>query len=291
MLAEVHEKQGRRMKIPTTVRTAAALLAGAVGVTACGSLKGNPQPELVTTASYQPFGVNYRGVSFGRTIQHFDERATETDFGMRYFVRTDVIPAGDGFEATFVLDSILLFDEARGGISGAQVDSTRGATFHAALARNGQMTNFSGGESSGSLARELADRSLRPFFPLIPDRGAEAGAVWVDTLDTQVVVNGLDNSIRLVSEHSALEWTLHAGERALHILTVSNYTFNGSGTQAGREFTIEGSGRRHIHRYLSEDGRYLGLVSADTSDGEAHLIDLDMVIPIQQTRIDSLSSR
>jgi len=277
------------MRFPTTVGTAAALITVAVGVTACGLLRGKPQPELVTRASYQPFGVNYRGVSLGRTTQHFDEHATETDFGLQYFVRADVIPAGDALETTFVLDSILLLEGASGGVSGAQVDSARGATFRANLARNGRLTDFVGGEFSGDLARELADRTLKPFFPMIPDQGAEAGAVWVDTLDTHMVVNGLDNSIRLISEHSAIEWTLYAGERALHILTVSNYSFNGSGTQSGRAFTIDGRGHRHIHRYLSENGRYLGLVSVDTADGEARLTDLDMVIPIQQTRIDSLS--
>ena len=279
------------MKPPTIVWTSATLLAVAVGAAACGLLGGKPQPELVTRASYQPFGANYRGVSFGRTTQHFDEHSTETQFGLQYFVRTDVITAGQALEATFVLDSILLFEGATGGVSVAQVDSARGATFRANLGRNGRLRDFVGGEFSGGLARELADRVLKPFFPVIPDQGAESGAIWVDTLATHMVVNGLDNSIRLISEHSAIEWTLHTGERALHILTVSNYTFNGSGTQSGRNFTIEGRGRRHTHRYLSEDGRYLGLVSADTSDGEAHLTDMDMVIPIHQTRIDSLSIR
>lgn len=279
------------MKSPLTVWKAVTLTGVVVFVGACGLFKGNPLPELVTRTSYQPFAVNYRGVSFGRTTQRFDEQATETEFGLQYFVRADVVAAGDALEATFVLDSILLFDGATGGVSQAQVDSARGATFFANLASNGRLTSFRGGESSGSLALEVADRSLKPFFPLIPDQGAEAGSVWVDTLDTQMAVNGLDNVIQLVSEHEATEWTRFAGQRALHILTVSNYMFNGSGTQAGRDFTIEGSGRRHIHRYLSEDGRYLGLVSADTSDGQARLTDLNMVIPIQQTRIDSLSIR
>ena len=157
------------MKSPTTVRTAATLMAVAVGVTACGLFKGNPQPELVTRASYQPSSVSYRGVSFGRTTQRFDEHATETKFGLQYFLRTDVIPAGGALEVTFAVDSILLLEGATGGISAAQVDSARGAMFHARLAMTGRLTDFGGGESSGSLVGELADRSLKSFFPLIPD--------------------------------------------------------------------------------------------------------------------------
>ena len=279
------------MRFPTTVWKTATLAAVAVGVAACGRFKGNPQPELVTRATYQPSSVNYRGVSYGRTTQRFDEQATETEFGMQYFVQTDIIPAGDALEVTFALDSIVLIEGASGGISAEQVDSARGATFSATLAANGRLTTFSGGESSGPLAQELADRTLKRFFPLIPEAGAEAGAAWADTLETEMAVNGLDNSIRFVSDHAATEWTVHAGERALHIVTVSAYTFTASGTQAGREFTIEGRGRRHIHRFLSETGRFLGLVSADSSDGEARLLELDMVIPVQQTRIDSLAIR
>jgi hypothetical protein len=279
------------MKFPITVWTSVTLIAASVGVTACGLLGGKPEPAPITRASYQPFDANYRGVSFGRTTQYFEEHPTETDFALEYFISADVAAAGDGLAATLVLDSVLLFDGATGGISEAQVDSARGTTFRADLAGNGRLTNFVGGDFSGGLARELADRVLKSFFPFLPDQGAESGLVWADTLETKMVVQGLDNSIRLISEHSATDWTLHSGERALHILTVSNYSFNGSGTQSGRAFTIEGRGRRHIHRYLSENGRYLGLISADTSDAEARITDREMVIPIHQTRIDSLSIR
>jgi hypothetical protein len=266
-------------------------LALTVGASACGLLGGRPEPVPITTAGYQPYGAEYRGVSVGRTTQYFDEQPTETVFGLEYFTSSIVTAAVEGLVATLVLDSILLFDDAMGGVTGAQADSARGATYRADMAPTGRLTGFLGGEISGSLARELADRVLKPFFPILPERGAQSGSTWADTIDTQMVVNGLETNIRSISEYSALDWGLHAGERALHIFTLSNYSFNGTGIQAGREFTIEGTGRRHLHRYLSESGRYLGLVSTDTSDAEARLADLDIVIPIHQTRVDSLSIR
>ena len=281
------------MRFPTALGTFTALVMTSLGLAACGLSGGKAEPVTITRANYQPFGANYRGVSFGRTTQYFDEQPTETDFGLEYFISTDVAVAGagEGLAATFVLDSVLLLAGATGGVSAAQVDSARATTFRANMARDGRLTDFVGGGLSGGLARELADRVLRPFFPILPEQGAETGAVWADTVETQVVVNGLDNSIRMLSEHSAIAWTLLAGERALHVITVSSYTFSGSGTQSGRSFTIDGNGRRHIHSYLSESGRYLGLVSADTSDGEAHITDMEMIIPIHQTRLDSLSIR
>ncbi len=252
---------------------------------------GNPEPELVTTAKYQAFSANYRGVSVGRTTQHFDDQATETDFGFLYYVRADVVPVETSFQATFTLDSLLLIEGANGGVTEEQGDSASGAMFVANLAASGHLTDFTENGLSGRMSTEVADRVLKTFFPIIPNHGAEEGAVWIDTSDVQMIVNDLDNSVQFINEHTATEWTLHLGQRALHIITISNYSFNGSGSQAGRPFTLAGRGRRHFHRYLSENGRYLGLVSADTSEGEARLTDLEMVIPISQIRIDTLTIR
>ena len=279
------------MRFSSPFWTSVALLLASGGVSGCGLSGGKPEPVTITRASYQPFGANYRGVTFGRTTQYFDDQPTETEFGFEYFVSAAVDTTGEQFVATLALDSVLLLAGATGGLSQAQVDSARGATFNASMARNGLLTDFTGGELSGVVAREITDRILKPFFPILPERGVESGDVWSDTVETQVVVNGLDNHVTQISEHAATDWAPFGGERALHIVTVSHYTFNGSGSQSGREFTIEGTGRRHIHQYLSEAGRYLGMVSADTSDGEARIADMELVIPIQQTRTDSLSIR
>lgn len=276
------------MKFPTTRWTVATVLVVAVAVSACGLLGGKPRPGLIMTINYGPFGGSFRGVSIARTTQHFDEHGTETDFGVEYFVRSNISQAQGAFEATFVLDSVLLLPGAAGGITEQQVDSARGVAFQATLAPNGRLTNFVGGETAGILGREIADRALKAFLPMLPERGVYAAARWADTVDTRMTVNGLDNSIHLINEHYATGWTVHAGHRTLRILSVSNYTFNASGSQSGRAFTVSGRGRRHIHSYVSEDGRFLGLVSNDTSIAEARLADPDFVIPIQQTRIDSL---
>ncbi len=277
------------MNLRELLAPSSTLLVLVMALGGCGLFGGSSEPKPVTTATYQPFSADYRAVSFTRTSQHFDDQGTETRFGLRYFVHTDVDDDSGSLTATLSLDSIILEENASAGISTAQVDSARGAEFKATLAPTGRLTDFENSNESGSLARELADRLLETFFPIIPDHGAEAGASWVDTVHTEMVANGLRNRVRLVNEHAATEWRLKAGERALHIETMSAYTFSGSGSQAGRSFTIDGSGRRHIDRFISEEGRYLGLVSADTSHAEALIEDLDMVIPIHQTRFDSVS--
>jgi hypothetical protein len=71
--------------------------------------------------------------------------------------------------------------------------------------------------------------------------------------------------------------------------TTSSYTFSGSGVQVGQEFTLEGQGRRYTSQYLGVDGKFLGLVSADTADAEANLKEAGITIPVHQTRTDTLT--
>ncbi|UCG86736.1 MAG: hypothetical protein JSW71_23045, partial [Gemmatimonadota bacterium] len=146
-----------------------------------------------------------------------------------------------------------------------------------------------GGEAGGSLAHEVAERLLEPFFPRIPLAGVRAGDHWADTLETTASLGGVENTVRSLREHRATEWTSYLGQQALHIVTTSSYTFNGSGVQVGQEFTLEGEGRRHSHYYIGRDGVFLGFVSADTADAAAYLTEAGITIPVHQTRADTLA--
>ena len=110
------------MRLPTAVWASVSLVMISTGIAACGLFGGKPDPVTITRATYQPFGADYRGVSLGRTTQYFDEQPTETGFGLEYFINADVVYAGDGLTATLVLDSVLLFEGATGGVPAAQVD-------------------------------------------------------------------------------------------------------------------------------------------------------------------------
>lgn len=274
---------------PTTTITAVAIIAATA--TGCGVLGSRGGPEPISRAHYSPFGAEYRGVSFSKTRQQFDIQTTETEFGLEYFLRADVADSGGTLRITLVLDSILLVDGATGGLGREQADSARGAEYRAILASSGQMLGFGGGDSAGKIAEELAARVLEQFFPRIPTIGAEPGDHWADTVETELAFEGVDNTVHLVNEHEAVGWTIYAGVRALHVETTSRYTLSGSGVQLGREFTLEGSGRSHSARYIGEDGRYLGSVSADTADFEALLTSSGDVVPIHQIRVDTLSIR
>ena len=256
--------------------------------TGCGLVGGRTEPELIVSTHYRPFSASYRGVSIARTQQQFDIQTTETAFGMEFFLRADVSDTLGLMRTSLTVDSVSLHEGATGGFRPVHEDSAQGAAYNAVLQADGRLVDFGGGEPSGSLAKELAERALKHFFPHIPETGVESGARWTDTLSNDVNIEGVANIVRTIGEHAALGWTNYAGVRAIHIRTTSEYELTGEGTQMGREFTISGSGRRHSDRYVGEDGRYLGATSVDTTHIQAILTASGDVVPIHQVRVDSI---
>lgn len=252
------------------------------------------EPEVVTPEpprGYQPFSASYHGITHARIEQTYNNQAEVNHVGMHYHIAVEVVEEGSQLNARLVLDSISEVEGIPHENLPARKDSALGVAYAGVLARDGSMSDFSGGESGGSLAKELADRVIKPFFPLIPENGAEPGVSWTDTLETVASLGGVENAVHSVREHRATEWTTYAGQPALLIETTSSYTFSGSGVQVGQEFTLEGQGRRYTSQYLGVGGRFLGLVSADTADAEANLKEAGITIPVHQTRADTLTIR
>jgi hypothetical protein len=279
-------RQSGLMRPSLAVCNTAALVALLAG---CAKKAGTEEPAPSPLIAYQPHEAFYVGVTHGQVEQTFNNQVAESEFSLAYYLTVVVMGEQDALRVTLTIDSIAAVTGFPGGSLDARIDSSVGAEFTAGLGENGALQDFSGGESSGSLVQELADRVLEQFFPLIPATGVGPGMEWTDTLTSEATVGGVKNTVQTVNHSSSIEWTTYGGERALHIETVSDYTFSGSGVQAGQDFSLDGQGRRHSHQYLSERGIYLGLVSADTAHAEAQLTDAGITIPVQQIRADTLS--
>ncbi len=256
---------------------------------ACGGTQKTEEPAPDTRTRYQPFGASYHGVTHSRIEQTFNDQSDVTEVGMRYYVTADVVQSDSVLHATLAIDSITHVVASRAGAIGMQADSARGVTYNGILSYSGALSGFSGGEGGGSLAAEVSSRLLARFFPVIPDDGIELGVIWTDTLETSATLGGVENTVHTIRQHEATEWTHYGGQTALLLVTVADYTFSGAGVQAGQAFTLEGQGRRHSRQYLSADGRFLGFVAADTAEAEAHLTEAGIVIPVHQTRADTLT--
>jgi hypothetical protein len=279
------------MSFPRTVLSAVQLAITASLFFVCLAC-GSKEVEVVTPEpprGYRPFSASYHGITRARIEQTYNNQAEVNNVGMHYYLAVEVAAADSQLNAKLVLDSITEVQGIPAQNLSARTDSALGVQYEGILAPDGTLSDLTGGESGGSLAEELADRVIRPFFPVIPEPGVEPGTTWSDTLQTTASLGGVENSVRALREHRAREWTTYAGQPALLIETTSSYTFTGSGVQVGQEFTLEGEGRRHTSQYLGADGRFLGFVSADTADAAANLKDAGITIPVHQTRADTLT--
>ncbi len=261
----------------------------------CAGSAGGPRAGAVmvdlmateATVTYQPVMASYEGTTRGHVEQEVNGQLTTSDFSLRYALTVQVDQSDSALSATMTIDSIPEVSGA--GFAAEQALGLRGTSFTTTLSPTGRLGKLSkaDGSATGQLG-EIVTRLLEDFFPALPDGGAKPGVRWEDTLEASNTIGGVDITRKAVRQHEVVEWTTHAGERALHITTISSYDLTGVGSQFGQEFTLSGQGRQYVHQYIGEHGRYLGRIMADTSDA---LVDVDVgiSIPIRQTRADTLS--
>ena len=271
----------------TTARSALFALAG----TACAggaTPLSNLEPALPTTVRYAPHQAAYIAVSSGRQDQQVPGGAITTEFGFRVYLNTVVDQGPEGLQITILVDSV---PQASGvSIPLSDLPRVSGTTFTGGVAGTGEVLGLSGGDTTISLVRQL-HQAFEEFLPPIPELGAEPGAAWIDTATSRTQNAGMEIEIVSVGTHEVVGWTDYAGLEALHITTRSEYTLSGQGSQMGQAITIDGTGIREEHSYLSANGMYLGGWAADSSNMNALLSSVGMAVPIIQVRNDSLIYR
>jgi hypothetical protein len=264
-------------------------ITAALGLTlACGTTQPELEPVAMArpeTVRYTPATVKYRAVQHRRVEQDLSGQTVANDLATTLFLSTELSGDPEGLSFRVVIDSVDLSGAAASSIGRAA--SAQGTEFTAILAPTGELTRFTGGDSLNSLQIQLAS-GLRRFFPLIPPDGVQPGSVWTDTTQSDVDVGGVPITVHSTNHHECLGWGEYAGEVALEVRTRAAYTLSGRGQQGGQDFTLEGTGGRISNRYLSADGRYLGAISADSSEFDVLLTSLGMTIPAKQRSADTL---
>ncbi|HWP36465.1 MAG TPA: hypothetical protein VNL18_02815 [Gemmatimonadales bacterium] len=259
-------------------------------VLACGA-PSPPAPVQPPTrevrAVLAPGAARYQVRSHLYVEQDVGGRIQESRLDLAYFVSADLASDTAGaMIASLVLDSVTRFE----GNAATATDFRRahGSRFSGRLSPTGDLAELSGGDSTVRFLRELTDE-LRLFFPRLPPGGASPGTTWVDTTEQRSTSSGIPLSIRQITEHRVGDPEAREGALTFPIRRRTTYTFGGTGTQGGQEFQVAGSGRRSTVEFLSVEGRYLGLVTADTSTFTITLGVASLEIPGRQTRADTVS--
>jgi hypothetical protein len=257
----------------------------ACGPSAGGARTDNvPVPPAERVVRLVADTSTYVAVSHHHVEQDFQGQQTANDVATRTWLSVTLAPAtGDTLAARVVVDSV---DQTGGGLGPADLAAVRGATYTARLAPTGQLVDLTGDDGPG-LHSQLT-RAVRDFYPRLPEGGARVGVSWSDTTERDTDAGGVMLTVRAVNQHAAAGFTMWSGQYALRLVTRSDYTMTGEGSQAGQPLTFEGSGRRHLEEYLTAEGRFLGSVAADTARFDVLLTALGMAIPGRQTSVDTI---
>lgn len=275
----------RRGRVPGTVAAAVAPVVAGIAACAGGRAPGpqaGPAPSDLRL-TYRSDTAAYHAVTHRHVQQEFNGQITATEFVIRYYLRIAIVPGAEGLTVTFVVDSIPVLR----GLAPSEADAVVGVRLTTTLSPVGETGEFRGTDAGPDLLRQLAV-GWREFFPRLPAGGVREGQVWIDTVDSDAGGRDLELHVRSANRSEAAAWTRWAGQRALHIVTRSDYTVSGSGKQGGHDYELEGTGVTHAHRYLSPSGRYLGLVAADTLRSIATVPVVAATIPITQHSVDSV---
>ncbi len=254
------------------------------------------QPASRTPGSIQPPArvrlvpdtARYRVASYLRVEQQLDNQPQVSNLSLVYLLRVTLAPgsAPGELHAEITVDSTRY--EGFGTFS-QPASRALGLRFTATLLPTGELKDLQGGGSTDPLLAEIA-RDVREFFPRLPSSGLARGDSWTDTTQQEIVFGGVPLTIHSVAEHVVGEPVEHGGGRVFPITTLTRYSFSGTGRQGGQEFTVEGSGRRHTTESVSLEGRYRGLVAADTSDFTITLTVAGFRIVGKQFRVDTVQA-
>lgn len=271
---------------------AAALVCLAVLLFSCtgGSSLEKPAavPELPLRARLIPDTARYRIASHLRVEQRIGSQPQVSNLSLVYLLQVR-LSGGDSagsLKAEIVIDTVAAYEGT--AVETRSAAAARGARFTATVLATGELQGLDGPDSTDPLLQEIR-RDIQQFFPRLPPAGLSPGQSWVDTTEQQTASGGVPLSLYSVAEHRVQAPADREGRRVLPVVTLTNYTFSGRGRQGGQEFIVEGSGKRYTSEFVGLDGRYLGLVAADTSDFAITLGAAGLTIPGRQFRADTVS--
>jgi hypothetical protein len=241
-----------------------------------------------TTFRYAPFATSYRLASHNRTEQEFGGQVNTIAYATATFLVAEAVATESGSTALSLhVDSLVVLGPLPPGVSQADLDGVEGATFRGTMAPSGEITDFQPGDGTGPLLEQL-NQSMRRFFSVVPPAGAQPGQTWSDTSTVAAGGELNDLEITTTTTYTAGAWEQQSGQQVLPVTARADYTISGTGSGAGAEFVIDGTGVSWIDILFSADGRLHQRVSADTMNMTASILSMGTIVPVTQVRADSL---
>jgi len=280
--------------------------AGSAPATASPSTSPSPSPAAPPPPSHsshpRPPDVVRYGPSATRYIvtrhlhieQAFGGQPQVQDVGARLFVTVAIAGPTDAgrYRATFTVDSIVP-DSGTPDQLGTMMTKVRSLVFAGRLAPVGEFDGVAASDTTATMNLAQFVGNFRDFLPRIPATGAGVGGAWTDTVMLAQRAGGGDAAVsrRAVVRSTALGWEPHAGVSSLHIESAATYDVSGAGQNNGQAFELTGAGTGSAQSFLSEDGRYVGGESRDSTNLTVSLPTQGLTIPVIQVMSSTVTLR
>jgi hypothetical protein len=220
-----------------------------------------------------------------RRVQHTVHGQTIiTTATTRLVLAVSLVATDSGLAAEVLVESAALEGDA-GGMAAAPAASGARITGH--LGSHG--SRFM--RSAATAPHELLDQltlSLHELLPVLPPGGALAETTWTDTTAVTGRAGGLPVTVTSHATSHAERWDRRDGNPVLPLRRSATYTLDGEGDPTGSWIILHGEGANHTRHLLDPAGAVVLAVCADTLRATIEVGATGLVIPVLQTRTDTL---
>ena len=243
-----------------------------------------PVPDLPAAVAPAAGTARYALSEHRHVEQTVHGRSMVSDAATRFVFSITTAPTDSGFAAAVLVDAVTLEGDAGGMGTAAEASGAR-------------LTGHFG--SSGSrfvreddtTPHEALDQltlSLHQVLPSLPPGGARPETTWTDTTVVTGRVAGVPVTVISQTANRAGPWDRLDGVPLLRVTRSTTYTLAGEGSPAGSWIALRGQGVNHTEQVLDSAGGVVHGVLADTLRLEIEVGGTGVVIPVVQTRADTL---
>lgn len=243
-----------------------------------------PAPEPPPAVALSPGTRRYTLAGHWRAEQTVTGRTIVTNGAIRLTFSVTLTPTDSGLAAAVLVTSVTLEGDA-GGLGGPDAAVGARITGHLGVRRS----RFTRAEDAPP--NELLDRltlSLHELLPVLPPGGVLAETSWADTTVVTGRAAGLPVTVTSQATSHAGPWDQADGSPVLELERSATYTLDGEGDPTGSWIILRGQGVSRMVHVLDHTGAVVLGVAADTLRVDVEVGGTGLIIPVVQTRADTL---
>jgi hypothetical protein len=245
---------------------------------------GLPAPEPPPAVALSAGTVRYALTGHQLVEQTVRGQAIATNTAIRLVFSVSLTPTDSGLAAEVVVESAALEGDA-GGMGDAATAAGARITGHVGSPGH----RFARDEDAAphELLDQLALR-LHELLPPLPQGGVVSDATWSDSTVVTGRASGLPLTLTSRATSYAGPWDRLDGNPVLALRRSAAYMLDGEGDPTGSWVILRGQGVSHGRFFIDPAGAVVLGVCADTLRADVELGGTDLVIPLVQTRVDTL---